>query len=117
MSSNKSLALAICLTVTGCAQTPQNADGGHWWSFGSSDKVAEKDAAQASTAPAAAPAPAAKDAKAVAPAVAKDAKAAAPAPVAAAAAAAPATEASSGSSWWPFGSSDKKDAAKDAVAA
>ncbi|NWB27583.1 OmpA family protein [Pseudomonas gingeri] len=104
MSSNKSLALAICLTVTGCAQTPQNADGGHWWSFGSSDKVAGKDAAQASTAPAAAPAP---TAKAAAPAA---------APVVAAAPA-PAAEASSGSSWWPFGSSDKKDATKDSAAA
>src|SRR5471030_651041 len=44
MLSNKSLALALCLTITGCAQTPQNdAEGGHWWSFGS-DKAATKDA-------------------------------------------------------------------------
>lgn len=45
MSSHKTLALALCLAVTGCAQHPQNgsADGGHgWWPFGS-DKVAEKD--------------------------------------------------------------------------
>jgi len=42
MSSNKSLAFALCLAVTGCAQSPQNdsAEGGHWWSFGS-DKVAQ----------------------------------------------------------------------------
>ena len=49
MSSNKTLALALCLAITGCAQTPQNnAEGGHkWWqfdSFGSStstDKSAD----------------------------------------------------------------------------
>lgn len=78
MSSNKSLALAICLTVTGCAQTPQNeADGGHWWSFGS-DKSSSNQAPQAAEKPAAAEAaPAAPAGK---PAVA--AKAAAPAPAA-----------------------------------
>ncbi|MGZ0702439.1 OmpA family protein [Pseudomonas piscis] len=78
MSSNKSLALAICLTVTGCAQTPQNeADGGHWWSFGG-DKAASKESAPAPapekpataeaapTAPAAKPAVAAKGAPAAA---------------------------------------------------
>ncbi|AMB85548.1 hypothetical protein AWM79_09655 [Pseudomonas agarici] len=117
MSSNKSLALAICLTVTGCAQTPQNADGGHWWSFGSPDKVAEKDPAQISTAPAAAAADkGAKDAKAGASVVAKDAKAA-PAAAVVAAAPAPAAEASGGSSWWPFGSASKKDTAKDSAVA
>lgn len=45
MSSHKTLALALCLAVTGCAQHPQNgsADSGHsWWPFGS-DKVADKD--------------------------------------------------------------------------
>lgn len=39
MSSNKSLALVLCLAVTGCAQTPKNdsADAGsNWWPFGSS---------------------------------------------------------------------------------
>ena len=49
MSSNKTLALALCLAITGCAQTPQNnAESGHkWWqfdSFGSStstDKSAD----------------------------------------------------------------------------
>jgi outer membrane protein OmpA-like peptidoglycan-associated protein len=36
MSTNKSLVLAVCLAVTGCAQTPQNqsADTTPWWSFG-----------------------------------------------------------------------------------
>lgn len=45
MSSHKTLALALCLAVTGCAQHPQNgsADSGHsWWPFGS-DKVADKE--------------------------------------------------------------------------
>lgn len=97
MLSNKSLALALCLTITGCAQTPQNdAEGGHWWSFGS-DKAATKDAvSQADTKPDAKPAVAAK----------------APAPVAPAAAAAPApvAKADTGSSWWPF--SSKADDAK-----
>ncbi|WP_040064808.1 OmpA family protein [Pseudomonas batumici] len=69
MSSNKSLALAICLIVTGCAQTPQSADkpvplatavaaattpapqadsATHWWwPFGSSDnKASGKEATQ-----------------------------------------------------------------------
>lgn len=96
MLSNKSLALALCLTITGCAQTPQNdAEGGHWWSFGS-DKTATKDAvSQADTKP---------DAKA-----AVAAKPAAPAP-----AAAPVAKADSGSSWWPF--SSKSDDAKPAEA-
>ena len=97
MLSNKSLALALCLTITGCAQTPQNdAEGGHWWSFGS-DKAATKDAvSQADTKPDAKPAVAAK----------------APAPVAPAAAPAPApvAKADTGSSWWPF--SSKADDAK-----
>jgi outer membrane protein OmpA-like peptidoglycan-associated protein len=96
MLSNKSLALALCLTITGCAQTPQNdAEGGHWWSFGS-DKAATKDAvSQTDTKPDAKPAVAAK----------------APAPVAPAAAApAPVAKADTGSSWWPF--SSKTDDAK-----
>ncbi|AUO21671.1 MAG: OmpA family protein [Pseudomonas sp.] len=95
MLSNKSLALALCLTITGCAQTPQNdAEGGHWWSFGS-DKAATKDAvSQADTKPDAKPAVAAK----------------APAPVAPAAAPAPVAKADTGSSWWPF--SSKADDAK-----
>lgn len=80
MSSNKTLALALCFAITGCAQTPQNdAVGSSWWPFGSSDKVATKE-------PAPAPAPL---------------KPAATAPVAKAESAAP---------WyWPFGSDDGAD--------
>jgi outer membrane protein OmpA-like peptidoglycan-associated protein len=96
MLSNKSLALALCLTITGCAQTPQNdAEGGHWWSFGS-DKTAAKDA--------------------VTPADAKPAAGAKPAaPVAAAPA--PAAKADAGSSWWPFGSKSTDEKAAEAKAA
>ena len=45
MSSNKTLALALCLAITGCAQTPQNnADGGQkWWQFGSSESSTSTD--------------------------------------------------------------------------
>ena len=46
MSSHKSLALALCLAVTGCAQHPQKhgaADVGfNWWPFGS-DQVVDKE--------------------------------------------------------------------------
>lgn len=99
MLSNKSLALALCLTITGCAQTPQNdAEGGHWWSFGS-DKTATKDAVtQTDAKPDAKPAAGAKPA----------------APVAAAAA--PAAKADTGSSWWPFSSKSTDDKAADAKA-
>ena len=99
MLSNKSLALALCLTITGCAQTPQNdAEGGHWWSFGS-DKTATKDAVtQTDAKPDAKPAAGAKPA----------------APVAAAAA--PAAKADTGSSWWPFSSKSADDKAADAKA-
>lgn len=99
MLSNKSLALALCLTITGCAQTPQNdADGGHWWSFGS-DKAATKDAVtQTDAKPAAGAKPAAPVAAAAAPA---------PAPVA---------KADTGSSWWPFSSKSADDKAADAKA-
>ena len=94
MSSNKTLALALCLAITGCAQTPQNdAEGGHkWWQMGSSDQTSTP--ADKNVTVAAKPA----DAKATPP-VAKTA--AAPAHAGAAAK-------DSGSSWWPFGS----DAAK-----
>ena len=83
MSSKKTLALALCVAITGCAQTPKNdADGGSWWPFGSSDKVAAKEPAPA-PAPAAAPVPL---------------KPAATAPVA---------KTESSSHWyWPFGGSD-----------
>ncbi|MGY2042486.1 OmpA family protein [Pseudomonas pergaminensis] len=104
MLSNKSLALALCLTITGCAQTPQNdAEGGHWWSFGS-DKAATKDAVtQADAKPDAKPAAGAKPAAPVA------AAAAAPAP-------APAAKADTGSSWWPFSSKTADEKAADAKA-
>jgi len=81
MSFNKTtLALALCVAVTGCAQTPKNdSDGSSWWPFGSSDKVAAKE-----------PAPA-------------------PAPVKPVAAA-PVAKAQSSSHWyWPFGSDDALD--------
>ncbi len=53
MYTNKSIAFALCLAVTGCAQTPQNTSadsaGPHWWSFGSTDKAVDKDVAGAIT--------------------------------------------------------------------
>ncbi|MEC4169246.1 MULTISPECIES: OmpA family protein [unclassified Pseudomonas] len=120
MSSNKTLALALCLAITGCAQTPQNdAEGGHkWWQLGSSDQASTP--ADKGTSAAAKPA----DAK-VTPPVAKAAAPAAKAPTPAPAAKTPAPAAAavaqdSGSSWWPFGSdSAKKDAPveKEKVAA
>ncbi|MFL1492257.1 OmpA family protein [Pseudomonas antarctica] len=107
MLSNKSLALALCLTITGCAQTPQSdAEGGHWWSF-VSDKAATKDAVtQTDAKPDAKPAAGAKP-------VAPVAAAAAPAP---AAAAAPVAKADTGSSWWPFFSKSADEKAADAKA-
>lgn len=105
MLSNKSLALALCLTITGCAQTPQNdAEGGHWWSFGS-DKSATKDTViQTDAKPDAKP----------------DAKLAAGAkpvePVAAAAAPAPVAKADTGYSWWPFSTKSAEEKAADAKA-
>ncbi|MCO7517399.1 OmpA family protein [Pseudomonas guariconensis] len=51
MSSHKTLALALCLAATGCAQHPQTAsnDTSHsWWPFGS-DKVAEQEVKEAVT--------------------------------------------------------------------
>lgn len=90
MSSNKTLALALCFAITGCAQTPQNdaAGGSSWWPFGSSDKVATKE-------PAPAPAPL---------------KPAATVPVAKA-------EADAGGKWWwPFGGKEQNTStAKAAV--
>lgn len=102
MLSNKSLALALCLTITGCAQTPQNdAEGGHWWSFGS-DKAATKDPvaqtdAKPDTKPDAKPAAGAKPVEPVA------------------AAAAPA-KADTGYSWWPFSTKSAEEKAADAKA-
>jgi len=83
MPSKQTLALALCFAITGCAQTPKNdADGGSWWPFGSSDKVAAKE-----------PAPA-------------------PAPVKPAATAPVAKTESSSHWYWPFGSDDSADKAK-----
>ncbi|QXH48082.1 OmpA family protein [Pseudomonas xanthosomatis] len=51
MSSHKTLALALCLAMTGCASHSQEAskDGGlSWWPFGS-DKVADKEVKAAVT--------------------------------------------------------------------
>ena len=105
MLSNKSLALALCLTITGCAQTPQNdAEGGHWWSFGS-DKATTKDVVtQTDAKPDAKPAAGAKPAAPVA-------VAAAPTP-----APAPVAKADTGSSWWPFSSKNADDKAAVAKA-
>ncbi|AQT93034.1 MULTISPECIES: OmpA family protein [Pseudomonas] len=112
MLSNKSLALALCLTITGCAQTPQNdAEGGHWWSFGS-DKAATKDAVTQADAKPEAKSEAKPDAKPAAgakPAAPVAAAAAAPAP-------APAAKADTGSSWWPFSSKTADEKAADAKA-
>jgi flagellar motor protein MotB len=110
MLSNKSLALALCLTITGCAQTPQNdAEGGHWWQFGS-DKAATKDAVTQTDAK-----PDAKPAAGAKPAAPVTAAAAAPAP-AAAAAPAPVAKADTGFNWWPFSSKTADEKAADAKA-
>lgn len=123
MLSNKSLVLALCLTITGCAQTPQNdAEGGHWWSFGS-DKAATKDAVTQTDAKP--DAKLAAGAKPAAPVAAASAKPAAPlaaasvkpaAPVAAAPAPAPVAKADTGSSWWPFSSKSADEKVADAKA-
>ncbi|APC15607.1 hypothetical protein BLL42_07640 [Pseudomonas frederiksbergensis] len=107
MSPNKSLALALCLSITGCAQTPQNdADGGHWWSFGSgSDKVADKAPAAPDVKPDAKAAEAAAAAKAKA--TASAAAPATPAAVPTTAAAAAAKADSESKWWWPFGDQPK----------
>lgn len=55
MSPNKSIAFALCLAATGCAQTPQDssAQGGYsWWPFGRdavASKAADKEVEQAIT--------------------------------------------------------------------
>lgn len=94
MSSTKSLAIALCLAVTGCAQTPQNdsADtGSSWWKFGS-ESVAD-------TAPTAAPA--------TTPTKSPEAKPAAPV-----------AKAEGGTHWyWPFASSDSTEPKAGDVAA
>ncbi|WP_122679451.1 OmpA family protein [Pseudomonas viridiflava] len=123
MSSNKSLVLALCIAVTGCAQTPQSdsaATDGHWWQFGSG---AADDGAAKAPAPAPVAAPVVKAPDASAPvdgtrgkklwywpfgsdddtAVKSDAVAGKPAPSLVAK-----SEADQKSSWWPFGSSASK---------
>ena len=81
MSSKPTLALALCFAITGCAQTPKNdADGGSWWPFGSSDKVATKE-----------PAPAPLKPAVTAPVAKADAD-------------------SGGKWWWPFGGKDQSTA-------
>ena len=88
------MALALCLTIPGFAQFPQNdASGEHWWSFGS-DKAAAKDVTAKADAKAA-------DAKADLKA---DLKAATPAP---AAAPVVAKAESDTKWWWPFESKPK----------
>jgi outer membrane protein OmpA-like peptidoglycan-associated protein len=88
MSSNKTLALALCFAITGCAQTPKNdSDGSSWWPFGSSDKVAAKDPAAPAT-------PAKPEVKPVAKPV-EVAKAEADA---------------GGKWWWPFGGKEQSTA-------
>lgn len=53
MSTKSTLALALCFAITGCAQNPKSdADGGSWWPFSSSDKVAAKEPAPAPLKPA-----------------------------------------------------------------
>jgi len=53
MSPTKTVAFALCLAITGCAQNPQNSaaqEGHSWWPFGSdqtADKVADKGVEQA----------------------------------------------------------------------
>lgn len=117
MLSNKTFAFALCLAVTGCAQTSQNgaADGSiNWWPFGAHE-AASKPADQTAAAK-----PEVKADAPAAPVAAKPAVAAAPsapgtatAPVVAAAA--PATEKRW---WWPFDTQTKqeKDAAKPLLA-
>lgn len=106
MHVKKSLALALCLAITGCANTPDAKNGsastGHsWWPFGGNESTAAADKGVG------------KDVQAaVNDRVAKaDAKAAAPV-------AAPAA-ASESHWWWPFGASDsvKADEAKPAAVA
>ncbi|MGH8390578.1 MAG: OmpA family protein [Pseudomonas sp.] len=122
MSTKPTLALALCFAITGCAQNPKSdADGGSWWPFGSSDKVAAKEPAPAPLKPAAT-APVAKtessshwywpfgsdddaskpaDKLAAKPQVKPEAK---PATVA------KAKDESGGNWWWPFGGKEQSTA-------
>ncbi|HEY0285964.1 MAG TPA: OmpA family protein [Pseudomonas sp.] len=125
MSTNKTLALALCLAITGCAQTPQDnsANNDHWWSFGT-DKTADAAPAKSGVPPAVAEV---KKAEAETgahwywpfgsdhgvteskPELAATQPAAKAAPVVA--------KADDGSKWWwPFGAEGKKDASAPVVA-
>ncbi|MGN8276798.1 OmpA family protein [Pseudomonas sp. SMV71] len=122
MSSNKTLALALCFAITGCAQTPQNdaEGGGGWWPFGGSDKVANKEPAPAAPLKPAAVAPQAKAESAThwwwpfssddAGDVAKktDVKPEAKPEAKAPAAVAKVEAESNGKWWWPFGGKDQE---------
>ena len=125
MSSNKTLALALCFAITGCAQTPQNdAEGGSgWWPFGSSDKVAVKETAPVAPLKPAAVAPQAKaegashwwwpfsSEETAADAARKaEAKAEAKPEAKAQTAVAKAEAESNGKWWWPFGGKDQETA-------
>jgi outer membrane protein OmpA-like peptidoglycan-associated protein len=118
MSTKPTLALALCFAITGCAQNPKNdADGGSWWPFGSSDKVAAKEPAPAPLKPAAS-APVAKtestshwywpfgsDDDASKPAVKPQVK-----PEAKPVAVAKADADTGGKWWWPFGGKEQSTA-------
>ncbi|UVM62632.1 OmpA family protein [Pseudomonas sp. P9_35] len=123
MSSNKTLALALCFAITGCAQNPQNdaEGGGSWWSFGSSDKVVAKDTAPAAPLKPAAVAPQAKAESAThwwwpfssddaADVAKKDDVKPQDKPEAKAPAVAKAEAESNGKWWWPFGGKDQETA-------
>ncbi|WP_268797472.1 OmpA family protein [Pseudomonas huanghezhanensis] len=124
MSTNKSLALAICLAVTGCAQTPQDnsAQNDHWWSFGGA-KTADAAPDKTEVKPAVAnvkkteaeagtrwywPFGSDHGSAETKPALAATQPAAKTAPAVA--------KADDGSKWWwPFGAEGKKDASAQAV--
>lgn len=118
MSTKPTLALALCFAITGCAQNPKNdADGGSWWPFGSSDKVAAKDPAPAPLKPAAS-APVAKT-ESTSPwywpfgsddDASKTAAKAEVKPEAKPAAVAKADAEAGGKWWWPFGGKEQSTA-------
>ncbi|MHA6790483.1 OmpA family protein [Pseudomonas bijieensis] len=123
MSSNKTLALALCFAITGCAQTPQNdaEAGSSWWPFGSSDKVVAKETTPAAPLKPAAVAPQAKAESAThwwwpfssddaADVGKKDDVKPQDKPEAKAPAVAKAEAESNGKWWWPFGGKDQETA-------
>lgn len=123
MSSNKTLAFALCLAVTGCAQTPQNgaAEGGiNWWPFGAhqaSDKAPDQASAAKPDANGTVPAaPTAVKAEAAAAKVDVKNSASIPAPAAVAPVVAAATPATETHWWWPFETKQQKEAARPLLA-